>query len=194
MKCDAGCSQLGNNADLAHSIAALSDSISKATQNNSSGLSWESILFALFVAIVGALSAYAFNHLHWKIVTRRQNITGFSNGLSELIKELESLTTEYWMEGYESNRDSQIRLSEVRIKSNMKLLARYVAFLSMKSTCDRFSDKAANLERLNNDLYDQVTGDEFESTNRQSSKPTAQKISGLCSEMRMVLSELNFSV
>lgn len=80
----------------------------------------------------------------------------------------------YWIE--EHNKDDVE--NEIYIKSKIRLLTKYVKKIDKKQASkeDVLNDFASN-------LYDLVTGDDFESQNRKASKRKASLISYACADI-----------
>jgi hypothetical protein len=144
--------------------------------------------FALLVVVVGALSAYLLNLFHWRMVERRSKVARLARTLSTLIHELQSESVNYWAQEYRNENDHKMRCSEISIKSNLRLISRYVGlFVSELDKKDRDS-YGGNLEDFKCDIFDLVTGDLFESKTRMRSSDKAMKIANKCSDARAIMS------
>ena len=175
------------NKDLSNSIDQLTTTISSLPEPIN-GLTTEQIIIALSVPLIGALSAYLFNRFHWLTIEKKNKISQVCSTLDLLIKELEEVSVEYWMQGYKKINRDKINASEISIKSKNLLISKYITTVNTlylkapKTELNEFSSK----------IFDLTTGDEFESTSRTPSKLTATRIAMKCSGIRATISTLNF--
>lgn len=129
--------------------------------------------------IMGALLGYFFNRFHWSWTDKKKKETDSFTKLSTLISELETLSVEYWTKDHDENDEK----NEVYIKSKIRLLTKYVRFIDTKHELIK-----KELDDFLSDLFDLVTGDDFESKNRKASKQKAINISYRCADMNATVS------
>ena len=169
--------------DLSGAIGGLSKSL-ESSLGALHGNSLAQLLFGVLVAIVGAFSAYLFNFFHWKMVEKKRTISQITGELIALIQGLESVAVKYWVQDYRYNDKEEINATEVVIKSKLRLINHYIMDFGSILNIDKKKIFHRHLEDFHADIFDLVTGGDFESTVRKSSKPRAMKISFRCSDIR----------
>lgn len=180
---------VGNNLD--ESIKHLSETIS-SYHIPSDSISAEDFFFAVLIAIIGAFSAYLFNYFHWRMVRRKDKLSGIFFAFNSLIKEFESIAIEYWLIDYNAKQMQHLNMLEVSIKSRVRLINRYTRLLRSKKLTPVYNVSILDkIENFGDAVFDLATGGEFESKNRVSSKSTAIKISNLCSDIRAQITSLD---
>lgn len=182
------------NLNLTENITILSEDISGSIDQisttlttfleTSNDLNWTKILFAAFVAFVGAFSAYAFNYFHWKMVEKKQKLTKVSEAMTSLITELERTSVEYWIQDYIKENHLQLQAMEISIKSKLRLVSRYTKIIKPYLKDKDATSNKQKLEDFESDIFDWASGEDFESISRKASKATAMKISNLCSDIK----------
>ena len=189
-------------SSLADNITALSselgDSIDNLTTTLSSllepanSLTFTQFIFAIFVAFIGAFSAYLFNLFHWSMVEKKQKVSRSSLALSLLIKDLETTAVDYWIQGFKEKKHKKIHAAEISIKSKIRLVSKYIVLITPELNTQKTEYIKQKLEEFMLEIFDLVTGDEFESKTREPSKYKATKIAIRCSDIRAVISALDF--
>ena len=194
--------QLGNDQDLTDAVLTTGETVSEAIARLESTLSMllsasdtitpTEIGFAVFVAFVGALSAYLFNLFHWRTVAKREKLSGVGNALTILIDKLESTAVEYWIRECKEENKEIDRAMEISLKTKTRLVARYVdLFVSGHKDNATWKD-LQKLRSFKGEIFDVVTGEEFESRSRKASKAKALKISNLCSDATALIVSLDY--
>ena len=189
-----------SNESVTKEITLLSDRISDEvmhlTETISSlhvpsiGIASEQVYFAVFIAFMGAFSAYLFNLFHWVMVNKKQRKDGIGIALSVLVGELESISVTYWLNDYDKECKQKIHATEIAIKSKIRLIIRYIGILSAELNSKKSESNRKELKDFSLDIYDLVTGDDFESVSRVASKSKAIKISTKCSDIKAMISAL----
>ncbi len=177
------------NENLSINLSKLSVSITDTIQN-ASGVSLGTILLSVSIVVIGAFSAYLFNHLHWKTVKRIEKISSGTQILVKLLEKLEPIAIEYWLKGYTTENNIEIESSEIQIKSILKLIATQLN-LTLKLAKNVTSNDDHPLTRQVEELFDLITGGDFESCGRIRSKATATRISNLCTETQIKVKEFS---
>lgn len=160
------------NQELGHSIDLLNSTF--ATQSDN--------LIKQFLPIIsvvlGAILGFYLNRLHWKYTEQNKKEASLFEKLSKLISEIETLSVEYWIK----DRDDDDVKSEVYIKSKILLLSNYIRNIKM-------TDKSIKsyLEKFSLEIFDVITGGEFESSQRKASKSKAISISRKCTDINASL-------
>jgi hypothetical protein len=163
------------NEKLHDSIELLNSALSTHANSNY-GLK---PFIPIISVILGALLGYFFNRFHWSWTEKKKKETDSFTKLSTLINELETLSVEYWTK----DRGEDDEKNEVYIKSKIKLLTKYVRFIDTKHELIK-----KELDNFASDLFDLVTGDDFESKDRKASKKKAINISYRCADMNATVS------
>lgn len=190
-----------SNLDLAENITALNENLSASIDQLTTTLSSllepagsftsTQLIFAIFIAFIGAFSAYLFNLFHWSMVEKKKKISNMGLSLDFLIKDLESIAVDYWVQDFEKKSLKKMHASEISIKSNIRLISKYIVLLIPKlNTKDTAIKQKFNEFSL--EIFDIATGDDFESKNRKASKSKAAKIAFRCSDIRALISTLEF--
>lgn len=177
--------------DINDSISMLSSNLSSILENLTT-ISLTQVLFAMFIAFVGAASAYFFNLFHWKMVQRKQKISRINSELTTLINDFEKVAVDYWIQNFNETDKEQNNALEIVIKSRLRLIQKYIRILTPELKASKSKSIIEKLEEFHDDTFDLVTGDDFESSTRCASKPKAMKIAYKCSDIRAIISSLNF--
>lgn len=177
-------------ADLTEAMEQLAETLSSSLAA-SGNVTWLQALFAIFVVVAGAFSAYGFNYLHWQMVEKRQQISGTRLALSTLISDLESVAVNYWLRDYSEKDQLEIQASEISIKSKIPLISSYTKLITPQLSGNISVSRKQNFENFPLDIYDLATGDGFESVSKKSSKSKAMKISKLCLEIKTTILSLH---
>ena len=182
---------ISDMSDKIHaSLGEASSRISEAIIQSNDKLTLTAIFFAVFVALIGALSAYLFNFLHWKIVRKTNKLYGSGVELIELIQRLESEALKYWISSYDDSKKEEILIAEISIKSIIRRIDVQTRALVTLLGDNRMKGKKQQISGFPYDIYDLVTGGDFESKARSSSKRKAMKISKQCSDARSNVSSI----
>lgn len=181
------------SGDLSGSIDKLTTTLSSLLEPANS-LTFTQFIFAIFVAVIGAFSAYLFNLFHWSMVEKKQKTSRSALALSLLIKDLETTAVEYWIQGFKEKKHKKIHVAEISIKSKIRLISKYIDLIAPELDTHKTKNIKQKLEEFRYEIFDLVTGGEFESKARNPSKSKAMKIAIRCSDIRAVISSLDFVV
>jgi hypothetical protein len=140
---------------------------------------WFTPYIPLFAVLLGTFAAYLFTGRHWKYSEAKKKESEFVDKISNLVDEIEEFSVAYWLADY-SEKDSE---NEVYIKSRIRLLSRYIRVIDEKK-----EPLKSALAEFQSDIFDLVTGEEFESLRRKASKPKAIRISYKCGDINATLS------
>lgn len=179
-----------NITDLSHNLSGSIDQLSaiiKTFLETSNDLDVTKFLFAAFVALVGAFSAYIFNFLHWKMVEKKQKLSKVCKAMTSLINDLEKTSVGYWLQDYDKVNHLQLQAIEISIKSKIRLISKYTKIIKPYLNNKNLAAYKQKLEDFESDIFDWTTGDDFESTSRKASKNTAMKISKLCADIKSTI-------
>ena len=137
-------------------------------------------LYGLFVVFVGALSAYLFNYFHWKMISKKNKLSGLCTAFTSLINELERVSVLYWLTPYQRASQREAHTLEIQIKSNRQLTSRYIKSISLQLSGKQYDPVKKELKNFDQEMFDLITGDGFESQSREISKSKATQISKRC--------------
>lgn len=154
-----------------HSSIELLNSTLVSQSNNTSDLK---AFLPIISVIIGALIGFFLNQVHWKRTEKEKRKTNSFTKIFTLISELESLSVEYWTK--DTCEDDE--KTEVYIKSKIRLLTNYVKSVDATQVAIK-----KELDNFTSDIFDLVTGDEFESKGRKASKSKAISISYRCTDI-----------
>ncbi len=178
------------NSKTHESLGLLSSEITGTIVQSNDKLSVTAIAFAVFVALVGALSAFLFNHIHWRVVRKINNSYSTGAELVELIQELELEALKYWVSSYDRNTKEEISISEIKIKSIIRQINTQTMTLIEIINNRKIKAKKDQIYIFPSEIYDLVTGGDFESKSRKSSKRRAMRIAKRCSDARANISSI----
>lgn len=141
----------------------------------------------VFIAVIGALSAYFFNYFHWNMVSKKNKVSELSTELSSLISELESVAVNYWLTPYCEESKEKSLAAEIAIKSKRHLASRYIRLVASELKAKKYASINRDLDDFDRDIFDLVTGDHFESHSRNISPVRASKIAKKCGKIKSVI-------
>jgi hypothetical protein len=163
-------SNILTNENLHKSIELLNSTLVK----NSNGNYDIKQFLPIISVILGALLGYFFNRFHWSWTEKKKKETESFSKLSTLISELEELSVDYWIK--DNNEDDE--KNEVYIKSKIRLLTKYIRRINTQNESIK-----NDLNEFVSDVFDLITGDDFESKDRKASKTKAIAISYKCADI-----------
>lgn len=158
------------NKHLHDSIELLNSTLVSQSDNNS----FIEPFIPLISVITGAFIGFFCNRFHWIWTEKEKKKTDSFAKIFTLINELETLSVEYWTKDHCEDD----KKNEVYIKSKIRLLTKYVRFVDAKQEAIK-----KDLDNFTSEIFDLVTGDEFESKNRKTSKKKAISISYRCADI-----------
>lgn len=156
------------NQGLNHSIDLLNSTLT--TQSDSLVKQFLPVISVTIGVVLGFFS----NRFHWEYTEKKKKESESFEKLSNLISDIESLSVEYWTK----DRDDENAKNEVYIKSKIRLLSKYIRNIKTKDKSIK-----SELEHFSFDIFDIITGDDFESSQRKASKSKAISISRKCSDI-----------
>lgn len=159
------------NEYLQNSIDLLNSTLITYSSNNASDLK---AVIPIISVIIGAIIGFILNQYHWKRTEKEKKNANSFTKIFTLISELESLSVGYWIK---DTCEDDVK-TEVYIKSRIRLLTNYVKSVDAKQV-----EIKTELEKFISEIFDLVTGDEFESKDRKASKSKATSISYRCTDI-----------
>ena len=144
----------------------------------------EPLVIGLVIAFSGAFAAYCFNRIHWKLTEQEKARVHYFSSLHSLISQLEDLGLRYWLKdaGFDSEEELEIRIKSI----HRTLTSRSKVFSCFKPD----TSKEKRIKKFCSDIYDTITGDEFESSSRRRSKSKANSIARQCTTIKSMINEL----
>ncbi|MCL2912808.1 hypothetical protein L2725_03245 [Shewanella corallii] len=138
---------------------------------------FDKVVAGVVAAVVGAFSAFVFGYLNGRIANKRSSIIKLEEHLTDILDELAKSTIEYW-----SVEQSKLD-NPILIESNIKFLFRKLepAYRSLSYRHGKISAGKHNKIKNNiGELYDIITGDDFEGARRKSN---VRKITRSCGKI-----------
>jgi len=169
---------------IEESVGVASSDISEAVIKSNEDIGNDAIALAVFVAILGAFSAYLFNYFHWRMVRKKDNVNNIGMELIGLIEELEETALRYWIRPYDKDQKEEILVDEIRIKTIVRQIDKQAKILKKINNSKMGRNEKECIEQFPPKIFDIVTGGDFESKKRKSSKGRAMKISKSCSDVK----------
>lgn len=166
----------------AAAIQHLETSLVEAIKSTS-GIDAADAVVAIFVALLGAASAYLFNHLHWTTVSRKEKVAAQLAGISALISSFENVAVSYWV----SAQSPASLEAQVLIKARHRAIVKQRGVLAKILSDGKHLPLHRQLSRFSDDVFDVATGGDFESANRQASESTATAIAVFVADIQALL-------
>ncbi|HDL7195499.1 TPA: hypothetical protein PXQ92_004217 [Yersinia enterocolitica] len=185
--CTTSKNSLSYQNDIINQIANSTNKIIESV-NLTTG---DSTYSAVFVAIVGALSAYLFNVLQQRSERKINKIKNISSSILDLISTLEDIAVRYWVTGYSSEHKDKISIDEARIKSINLLIDKHIDIFLDNLNEKQKKQYKNTLKNFASDIFDKSTGGDFESIHRQKSQFIATSISKKCLEVITVIKSIS---
>ncbi|MCO6428078.1 hypothetical protein [Nitrosomonas communis] len=158
------------NEHLHTSIELLNSTLVSQSENNS----FIKPFIPIISVIIGVILGFISTRFHWEWTEKEKKKTDSFTKISTLISELETLSVEYWTKDHCEDDEK----TEIYIKSKIRLLTKYVKSIDAKQKTIK-----QELDNFTSDIFDLVTGDEFESKDRRASKNKAISISYRCTDI-----------
>ncbi|CAI1056738.1 Uncharacterised protein [Serratia quinivorans] len=146
-----------------------------------------SLYIALLTAICSTTAAFIYNKLHWKAVTARESRIKAAESIIELLIVLDEIAVDYWIKNYSKRYSRDNTKCEIKIKSCLMLINTLIPSLVLKINKGEQLFYKNKFEGYHEELFDLITGDDFETTSRKSNLTKAAKISNRCLQFRVEL-------
>lgn len=148
------------------------------------------LITALLSTLLATSAAFGYNKLHWYSVIKRESRIKIIESITDVVNELREDAITYWLKGY-SRKGAKILLEEeMRIKAHLSLINSLVTdYLSLASKRNKefYTNK---LKGFHGELFDSITGGDFESKTRKQSKDKANAISAKCVAFKVFLNTI----
>ncbi len=184
-------------ANISEVASTLSSSLSEAINQHAetlilsiketNSLGFEQIVFAIFIVIVGAFSAFAFNFLHWHYANKMQKYSNLGKSLRIIIEDLEQISIDYWIRGYDKELEQEIQVKEAVMKSKILLIDKYSTLFMAGLIGPETKHCKDALAKFKAQIFELATGGNFESKMRAPSKDKALKIARECGKINAQL-------
>ncbi len=141
------------------------------------------LFIPILSALLGVIVGSTINYLHWKLTRKKDNLSKVSQSLLNLIIELEEISMNYWLTSPNRESENTVIKNEIFIKSKQLQVQKHINRLE-KTKKDKSFKK---LKVLSDDIFELITGEDFESNKRRASKHKVQQIASKCSEIKSIL-------
>lgn len=185
---------ISNCADVAHPIfessalgeikSSLIDISQSLHKMSDSSLSESAVKLAVISALSGAIAAFIFNLIQWRITKGRERREALEKGILDQLSRLCVDLTTYWMRDQEPEKSANA-ISEMNIKSDLKTLDRLIKLYYASFPYFLVPKSRGEVELLYSDLFDVATGEDFESQNRTASPKIARQVSSKLADIRI---------
>jgi len=184
---------MGNQID---SISNSLDGIQSVISQASSGMGSDKVLFAMGMVLLGSFSAFLLNIVHSQMTRKKDTIKNMSVSLKEKISSLDKKAFDYWITPKNKSTINDELYREIRIQRLLKEIRTaselFVCQLNSIKNLDFLFNKDKNkkkkyyiseINKFNIEIFDLITGEDFGSDKRCSSKVKASKICRKCSDV-----------
>lgn len=180
--------ELGNDTNIVKSISIASDKITNALNHPKvTPFFSTALLIPVITGLVGASAAFFYNKLHWYSVKSREEKIKKIDALIEIVISLEEVAVDYWMKNYAKKLSRDNKKAEIKIKSHLALINTLIKDV-IDNEPSRKQDKLRDKFIIpHGELFDLITGDDFESSSRKSNPSKSDQISSKCLKFRVAL-------
>ncbi|HEI2495089.1 TPA: hypothetical protein SI539_001056 [Escherichia coli] len=151
-----------------------------------------SLITALISTICAATAAFVYNKVHWRSVVKRETKTKLLESISDVVNELRSDAISYWLKGYSKKSAKSLLEEEMRIKASLNIINSTITIYVQQESRWKRKDIEAQLRVFHDELFDIITGDDFESQARKQDKAKVSAISTKCVAFRVLLNTIKF--
>ena len=152
------------------------------------------LFLAIFTVLTAALAAYFFNHLHWISVRNKEKINNITSSTENLITSLEHEAVLYWLRSSKDIGATKSKAYEINLKSTLTSIRKHLIVISSKLNKKRHRRSLQLLNQWGSSIYDDVTGSDFESIQKEPDDVRASKIAKKCANMKSELISLSMQV
>ncbi|MFP1827480.1 hypothetical protein [Lonsdalea quercina] len=180
-----------HSSNIALVIEKSSDKIAYALQHPPEAqILPVSLITAIISTFFAATASFVYNWLHWRMVNKKDRCLKVVESLVEIVAELRSDSVNYWLKNYSHRESKDVFDEEMRIKSSLKIINSSIDdYLSRVPKRDRKKIESP-IRSYHNELFDIITGGDFESQERKVDKAKAAQISNKCVSFRVYMSSL----
>lgn len=109
-----------------------------------------------------------------------------------MVNELRSDAISYWLKGYSKKSAKSLLEEEMRIKASLNIINSTITIYVQQESRWKRKDIEAQLRVFHDELFDIITGDDFESQARKQDKAKVSAISTKCVAFRVLLNTIKF--
>lgn len=149
-----------------------------------------SLITALISTTCAATAAFAYNKIHWHSVVKRETRIKLLESISDVVSELRTDAISYWLKGYSKKSAKTLLEEEMRIKASLSIINSTITIYSSKISRRRRKEIESKLREFHDELYDVITGDDFETQVRRQDKGKVSAISTKCVAFRVMLNSI----
>lgn len=180
-----------NDAELNATIVKSSDRLYEAISHpHAPSFSWFALLIPVVTGLVVASAAFLYNKLHWYSVRKRESRIKVAESMIDLVTTLDEIAVDYWLKNFSKRFSRESKMCEIKIKAHLNLFNSLVPSLCSEIASGKREENKTMFEGLHSEIYDLITGDDFESTSRKSDRVKADKISNKLLKLRVELVKL----
>ena len=149
---------------------------------------------ALYIALIAGLCAttvaFIYNKIHWYSVRKRDARIKIAETIIEIVTLLDESSVDYWMRNYAKKLSRDNKKTEIKIKSYLGQINILIPSVVQSVSFMSREKNKKELSQLHSDLYDLITGDDFETSSRKVDVVKADQISNKCLTLRVMLTKL----
>ncbi|MCK7178544.1 hypothetical protein [Enterobacter roggenkampii] len=149
-----------------------------------------SLITALISTLCAATAAFIYNKIHWHSVIKRETKTKLLDSISDVVSELRVDAISYWLKGYSKKSAKTLLEEEVRIKASLSIINSTITIYASKIPRRKRKDVEERLRAFHDELFDIITGDDFETQARKQDKGKVSSISTKCVAFRVLLNTI----
>ncbi|MDM2808904.1 hypothetical protein [Citrobacter sp. Cpo107] len=149
-----------------------------------------SLITALISTTCAATAAFIYNKIHWHSVVNRETKTKLLESISDVVNELRADAISYWLKGYSKKSAKSLLEEEMRIKASLSIINSTITIYVSKISKRKRKEIEPKLRAFHNELFDIITGDDFETLGRKQDKGKVSVISTKCVAFRVLLNTI----
>lgn len=176
------------NSNVTHTLQVASDNIVYALSHpKAPSFSASSLLIPIITGIVVSSAAFLYNKWHWCSVKNREIKIKTADALIEIVTDLDEVAVDYWMRNYSKKLSRDNTKAEIKMKSQLGLVNTLIPSLVKYAPYRKRRETEISFRKFHDELFDLITGDDFETSSRKSNPSKASQISNKCLKFRVAL-------
>ncbi|MGS4679581.1 hypothetical protein ACKURH_10250 [Enterobacter soli] len=149
-----------------------------------------SLITALISTTCAATAAFIYNKIHWHSVIKRETKAKLLDSISDVVNELRVDAISYWLKGYSKKSAKTLLEEEMRIKASLSIINSTITIYVSQVSRRKRKNIEAKLRAFHDELFDTITGDDFETQVRKQDKGKVSSISTKCVAFRVLLNTI----
>lgn len=149
-----------------------------------------SLITALISTTCAATAAFIYNKIHWHSVIKRETKAKLLDSISDVVNELRVDAISYWLKGYSKKSAKTLLEEEMRIKASLSIINSTITIYVSQISRRKRNEIEDKLRAFHDELYDTITGDDFETLIRKQDKSKVSSISTKCVAFRVLLNTI----